>query len=133
MIDKVTAETKILLVEKGKFLSNETKAAETFSNIFENSVNKLDINWDDVKFNDEPVPSTNPGDIAIQKLDNHPNVKSIRDNITFSDIFHFESVALDNILKEVTSRNSDNNDTFKYISIRCLKEVKDICRIILTQ
>ena len=113
MIDKVTAETKILLVEKGKFLSNETKAAETFSNIFENSVNKLDINWDDVKFNDEPVPSTNPGDIAIQKLDNHPNVKSIRDNITFSDIFHFESVALDNILKEVTSRNSGNNDTSK--------------------
>ena len=33
--DKVTAQTNILLVEKGKFLSNETKAAEIFSNIFE--------------------------------------------------------------------------------------------------
>ena len=79
------------------------------------------------------MPSTNQGDIAIQKLDNHLNVKSIRYNITFSDIFHFESVALDNILKEVTSRNSGNNDPFKYISTHCLKEVKDICRIILTQ
>ena len=33
--DKVTAPTKISLVEKSKLISNETKVAETFSNAFE--------------------------------------------------------------------------------------------------
>ena len=86
MSDKVTAQTKILFVEKGKRFLNETKVAEAFSNISENAVNKLGINKDDANFNDEPVLSTNPVDIAIQKFDNHPHVKLIRDNITLSDL-----------------------------------------------
>ena len=46
---------------------------------------------DDAKFNDEPVISTNPVDIAIQKFDNHPSANLIRDKITLSDMFQFES------------------------------------------
>ena len=102
--DKVTAQTKISLVENGKLLLNETKAAETFNNFFENVVDKLGINRDDVKFNDETVLSTNPVDIAIQKF-NPPSVKLIRENITLSDMFQFENVFLDDILKEITNLN----------------------------
>ena len=40
-------------------------------------MSKLDINRDDAKFNDEPVLSTNPVDIAIQKFDKLPSVKLI--------------------------------------------------------
>ena len=63
--DKVTAQTKISLAEKSKLLLNKTKVTETFSNSFENAVNQLGINRDDAKFNDEPVLSANPVNIAI--------------------------------------------------------------------
>ena len=55
---KITAQTKKLLFEKGKLLSNETEVAETFSKFCENALNKIDINKDDAKFNDETVLST---------------------------------------------------------------------------
>ena len=48
----------------------------------------------------------NPVCIAIQKFNNHSSVKLIRDNITLFDIFQFENVSLDDILKEVTNLNS---------------------------
>ena len=74
MSDKVAAQTKISLVEKGKLLSNEKKVAETSSSFFENTANKQGVNNNDVKFNDELVLSTNSIDIAIQKLSNYFSV-----------------------------------------------------------
>ena len=74
MSDKVAAQTKISLVEKGKLLSNEKKVAETFSSFFENTANKQCVNKNDVKFNDELVLSTNSIDIAIQKFSNYFSV-----------------------------------------------------------
>ena len=82
----IEKKIKTSLVENGKHFSNGTKTAETLSNFFETAVNKLGISENDAKFN--------PADIAIQKFYNHPNVKSIRDNTTLSDMFHFESVSL---------------------------------------
>lgn len=43
----VTAQTKTLLVKKGKLFSNDTKITEIFHNFFENTVNKLGRNKDD--------------------------------------------------------------------------------------
>ena len=77
--------------------------------------------------------STNPVYIAIQKFDNHPSVKLVRDNITLSDMFQFKSVFLDDILKEIKNLNNAKNGTFKNIPTCCLKEVADICSAILTQ
>ena len=74
MSDKVAAQTKISLVEKGKLLSNEKKVAETSSSFFENTANKQGVNNNDVKFNDELVLSTNSIDIAIQKFYNYFSV-----------------------------------------------------------
>ena len=74
MSDKVAAQTKISLVEKGKLLSNEKKVAETFSSFFENTANKQGVNKNDVKFNYELVLSTNSIDIAIQKFSNYFSV-----------------------------------------------------------
>ena len=74
MSDKVAAQTKISLVEKGKLLSNEKKVAETSSSFFENTANKQGVNNNDVKFNDELVLSTNSIDIAIQKFSNYFSV-----------------------------------------------------------
>ena len=60
--------------------------------VIENAVKKIGINKGDAKFNDEPVLSVIPVDIAILKL--------IRDDITLSDMFRFESFSLDDILKK---------------------------------
>ena len=54
---KIRAQTKKLLFEKGKLLSNETEVAETFSKFCENALNKIAINKD-ANFNDETVSST---------------------------------------------------------------------------
>ena len=87
---------------------------------------------DDAKFNDEPVISTNPVDIAIQKFDNHPSANLIRDKVTLSDMFQFESFSLDDILKEMANLTSDKNGTVKNTPTRFMKEVADICSAILT-
>ena len=77
------------------------------------------INRGDAKYNDEIVQSTNPVEIAIRKFHNHHlSVKLIRDNITLSGMFQFESVSLDDILKEITNFKSAKNGTFKSISTR---------------
>ena len=103
---QVTTETKIVLFEKGKLLSNETEVTETFNKFFKNALTKIDVNRDDAKFNDETVLSTNPAKVATQKFDNHPSVKLISDNIAHSDMFQFKSFSLDDILKEITNLNS---------------------------
>ena len=61
-------------------------------------------------------------DIGIQKFDNHSSVKLIRDNITLSDMFQFESVSLNDTLKKIRNLNSAKNGTFKNIPTRCLKK-----------
>ena len=119
--NKVMAQTKISLAGKSKLLLNETKVTETFSNFFENAAYKLAI--DEIKLSDEQVLSTNPIDAAIQKFDNHPSVKLIRDNFTLSDLLEFEIVSLDDILKEIANLNSAKNCTFKDIPTRWLKDI----------
>ena len=70
--------------------------------------------------------STKPVDIAIQKIDDHPSIKLIRNNSTLSDMSEFGSVFLDAILKEIKTLNSVKNVFFKNIPTHCLKEVVDI-------
>ena len=106
---------KISLAEKSTLLSIEIKIAETLSNIFENIFNKLGIIRDDAKVNDESVLSTNPVNIAIQKIDNQLSDKLVRDNIALSEMFQFESVSLDDILKGITNLSSTKIDAVKNI------------------
>ena len=57
------------------------------SDFFENVVNRLGINRDEVKFYDGSVLSKNPVETTIKKFRNHHRVKLIRDNIRLSDIY----------------------------------------------
>ena len=100
-------------MEKGKFLSNKTKIAETFSDFFKNAVNHLTIIRDGAKFNDQPVLSNNPtDDVPIQKFIYHVRVKLIRHNVNLSDIFKFEVVSIHYIIREVTNLNKAKTGTF---------------------
>ena len=124
---------KISLAEKSTLLSIEIKIAETLSNIFENIFNKLGIIRDDAKVNDESVLSTNPVNIAIQKIDNQLSDKLVRDNIALSEMFQFESVSLDDILKGITNLSSTKIDAVKNILTRSRNKVVDSCSPIITQ
>ena len=124
---------KISLAEKSTLLSIEIKIAETLSNIFENIFNKLGIIRDDAKVNDESVLSTNPVNIAIQKIDNQLSDKLVRDNIALSEMFQFESVSLEDILKGITNLSSTKIDAVKNILTRSRNKVTDSCSPIITQ
>ena len=124
---------KISLAEKSTLLSIEIKIAETLSNIFENIFNKLGIIRDDAKVNDESVLSTNPVNIAIQKIDNQLSDKLVRDNIALSEMFQFESVSLEDILKGITNLSSTKIDAVKNILTRSRNKVADSCSPIITQ
>ena len=87
-------------MEKCKLLSNKTKIAKVFSDFLKNYPHQLGINRDEDKFNDELVLSKNQTDLVIRKLKTHASLKSIRDNINLSDIFKFEIVLIDDILRE---------------------------------
>ena len=117
--EKVTAQSNVSLVEKGKVLSNETKRF-----FKKNTVYQLGINRNEA--NDEPALSNNPVDVAIQKFINHRSVKLVRDNINLFDMFKFDSISLANILGEVANLNSANIGTFKDIPLHCRKLVSDI-------
>ena len=71
--------------------------------------------------------------IAIQKIDNQLSDKLVRDNIALSEMFQFESVSLDDILKGITNLSSTKIDAFKNILTRSRNKVTDSCSPIITQ
>ena len=85
--DKVTTFPKISLVEKGEIISDESKVANSFSNLFENAIRSLGI-----KANEhfqENYDLENPLEIAFKKFEQHPSINLINKNITNNENFHF--------------------------------------------
>ena len=65
---------------------------------------------------------SNPVDIAIRKLENHPRVQAMKQNILVNQDFYFSNTEVRDILKEITAFG-----TFGNITVKLLKEVSDIC------
>ena len=93
-------------MEKGKLPSNQTPFLETsFKRKFSDFLKMLLTDWtyrDVAKFCDESVLSKNSVEAAIKIFRNHHYVKLIWDNIKLSDMFKFDRIPLDDILREVT-------------------------------
>ena len=66
---------------------------------------------------------SNPVDIAIRKLENHPIVQAIKQNISVNKDFHFSNTEVSDILKETTALNNKRNGTFGNTRTKFLKEV----------
>ena len=71
--------------------------------------------------------STDPVDIAINKFQQHPSILAIKENVIFKDMFNFSSVTLEELLREISSLDSNKVGTFKNIPTKLLKETSDIC------
>ena len=126
--DKVKTFPKITLVEKEKIISDESKIANSFRNLFENAICSFGIkaNEHSQKNND----LRNPVENAIKKFGHHPRINLINKNISNMEDFDFSPADHENILKEVI--NLDNkNRTFKKIPTRGLKDASDVCSPVL--
>ena len=111
--EKVTLQTKILLVEKGKDLNDpeissevekvipeDMETAETFNEFFVNIVSSLEIlpkeNYEtDVGNDNEPILN------YINKFKNHPSIKVIKSRKKEEQTFNFSHNSYEEVLNEI--------------------------------
>ena len=85
--DKVTTFPQITLVENDEIISDESKDANSFSNLFENALHSLGIKTNEYSNNNYVLK--NPVEIAIKKYEQHPSTNLIKESITNNESFHF--------------------------------------------
>ena len=111
--EKVTLQTKILLVEKGndlndpeisseveKVIPEDMETAETFNEFFVNIVSSLEIspkeNYEtDVGNDNEPILN------YINKFKNHPSIKVIKSRKKEEQTFNFSHNSYEEVLNEI--------------------------------
>ena len=102
--DKTLKDERITLVENNKVVSDESELVEIFSKDFGNIVQNLSI---------DGLTNTSDNDAvtirqAIEKYQNHPSIKVIRENIDTTNNFSFELIN-----SEWISKIMNNLDTSK--------------------
>ena len=73
-----------------------------------------------------------PVEITIRTFENRPSYQAIKQNILVNQNFYFCYADVRYILKETTALNNIKNSTFGKISTKRLKEMSDICKLLLT-
>ena len=88
---------KILLVENGEKISDQSRVANSFNNFFENVIHSLD------KYSNENYGIKNQFEIDIKKFEQHTSIDLISKNITHNESFHFLLTEQEIILKEISN------------------------------
>ena len=117
------------MVENGEIISDESKAASTFSNFFENVIHLLGIKT--IEYSNQNYGLKSPVEIAIKKFEQHSSISLIKENIKNNESFPFLQTEQESILKEIANLDNKRNGTFKNISTGRLQNESDICRPIL--
>ena len=121
--DKTLRDERITLVENNKVVSDESKLVEIFSKYFGNIVQNLGIDGLTNTSSDNDAVTIRQ---AIEKYQNHPSIKVIRENIDTTNNFSF-----DLINPECMSKIINNLDTSKAtqqgdIPTKIIKDNKDL-------
>ena len=124
--DKNTVFSQISIGKNNRLTSDDFVLSEEFSTFFEDAVRSLNVEPDEYHLSDTENLS-NPVEIAIRKIENHPSVQAIKQNVTVNKDLYFYNIQVSDILKETTALNNKKNDTFGNIPTKLLKEVSDIC------
>ena len=95
---------KISLVEKGEIISDKSKVANSFSNLFENAIRSFGIKANE--HSQEDCDLKNSVEIIIKKFEQHPIINLINKNITNNEKFDFSPVDDEKVSKEII--NLDN-------------------------
>ena len=126
---------KIILVEDGEIISDNTKTAEVFNDYFVNIVKVLDI--PQISFSKESGTSNminnDPIDNIIHTYDNHPSILRIREHINQTELFSFSKINETQMETEINDLNPKKAPGIDGIPANILKESVDIVKSPLTQ
>ena len=103
--------SRIILLENGDTLSEESKVADTFNEFFSNAFKELKIEKDDHLFNDV-IEETDQVIKAIKKYNkNHPSILRIKSSFEDPKVFSFKYFHDEDVKREINNINSKKSDT----------------------
>ena len=118
-------KNNIVLVNGDKIISDDAEVAQTFNDFFKNCVNSLNITE-----NRSLITETNETldrvDESIKRFENHPSIRTIKENVEIHQRFSFSEVTTDDIQLEIKHLNSKKASTFMNIPTKQLKQAIDI-------
>ena len=115
-------DERITLVENNKVVSDESELVEIFSKDFGNIVQNLSI---------DGLTNTSDNDAvtirqAIEKYQNHPSIKVIRENIDTTNNFSFELINPECISKIINNLDTSKVTQQGDIPTKIIKDDKDL-------
>ena len=120
--DKTLKDERITLVEKKKFLWDESKLIEIFSKYFLSIVQDLGIDGlTNISADNNALTIMK----AIEKYQNHPSVKVIRGNIDTTSNFSFELINPECIKKIINNLDTSKATRQGDIPSKIIKDNKD--------
>ena len=123
--EKHFSNNKITLIEGEEIISNDQELAEIFNSYFANVVDNLDIEgFETCDYN--YIPDLDYISNIIEKFQNHPSLKKIKENVGIEKRFHFSTVDESVINDVIDSLDKKKPTTHKNIPTRVLVENKDI-------
>ena len=124
--DKNKVFSQISMEKNNRIISDDFELSEEFSTFFEDAVRSLNVKPDEYYLNDTENLS-DPVEIAIRAIENHPSVQAIKQNISVNQDFYFSNTEIRDVLEETTALNNKKNGTFGNIPPKLLIEVSNIC------
>ena len=114
---------ELTLIKNNKVVSDESELVELFSKYFGNIVQKLGIDGLTNTSSDSDAVTTRQ---AIQKYQNHPSIKVIRENIDTNNNFFSELVNSECISKIINNLDKSKATQQGDIPTKIIKDNKDL-------
>jgi len=126
--DKGSCGQKITLVDNDNILSDELGVAEHFRNFFANAVKSLDLPENRELLNLHTDGNfENPIDAIIHKFNSHPSILKIKEKMGDNTIFSFTGIEKGIVKREIGRLKSNKASTSGNITIKQLKDSKNVC------
>ena len=118
---------RILLVDNGKIVSDDSKTASIFNSYFNRVTDELNL----PAIIQNPSISMDPVSAAIEKFSSHPSVLAIKAKHRQENCFEFAKITKDTMVQEIMALNSRKKVSGS-IPIKTLQLAADICAPVLT-
>ena len=116
-------DERITLVENNKVVSDESELVEIFNKYFGNIVQNLGIDGLASTSSDNDAVTIRQ---AIEKYQNHPSIKVIRENIDTNNNFSFELINPECISKIINDLDTSKATQQGYIPTKIIKDNEDL-------
>ena len=128
--DKTLKDERITLVENNEVVSDESKLVEIFSRYFGNIVQNLGMDGlTNISSDNDAVTIRK----ALEKYQNHPSIKVIRENIDTISNFSFDLINPECISKIINNLDTSKATQQGDIPTKILKDLKTFFHILFPQ